>query len=436
MPALQRVRAEMSNFLDSQAQQLTQHANPQLQTWRENALAQAMRVGFPHNKLERWKYAPLRALASKSYAAENSASEAIDANQLPPTPRIVFVNGRLNAVHTDTSALQGVQVRSLADILQSNDERSYSFLGRKFPDLDAPFASLNTALAEHGVLIAVAEHNTVETALHIVFISNNQTPSGQYLRHLIECREYSQFQIIEHHYSLGENIGMGNQLMHIHLKPHAQLTHVRIQRCAHQAIQFSRNDVILAGHTSYKRLDIETGAHFSRHELNIDLQGEHAQASAGGVLWGTGNSTLDTRLVVRHQAPNTECQLVWRGLADDKARVNFYGGITIEKGADGANAALSNKNLLLSKQAQINTQPALEIYADEVKAAHGATVGQLDSAALFYLRSRGVPKEQAEKLLSQAFYAEALESIRDDSLVLQLLPYLPQILQREQEDFV
>lgn len=426
----------MSIFLDSQAQQFTQHTNLQLQAWRENALAQALRVGFPHNKLERWKYAPLRALANKSFTTDNNTIDAIDSTQLPPAPRIVFVNGRLNAVHTNTSALHGVQVHSLADILQDSDERAYHFFGRQFPDLDAPFTSLNTALAEHGVLIKVAEYSVVEAPLHIVFINNRQTPSAQYTRHLIECHEHSQLRIIEQHFSLGDNTGMSNQLMHIHLKPHAQLLHVRIQREAHQVIQFSRSDAVLAGHASYQRLDIETGAHFSRHELNIDLQGDFAQARAAGVLWGTGNSTLDTRLVVRHQAPNTECNLVWRGLADDKARVNFYGGISIEKGADGANAALSNKNLLLSKQAQINTQPALEIYADEVKAAHGATVGQLDTAALFYLRSRGVPKDQAEKLLSQAFYAEALDSINDETLLAQIRPYLPQILQREQDNFV
>ena len=426
----------MSSFLDSQAAQLTQHANPALQAWRENALAQAMRVGFPHNKLERWKYAPMRALATKSYSAVVGGTDSINVAQLPPAPRIVFVNGHLNTEHTDTRELNGVQVHALADVLQSKDERRYNFFGRQFSELDAPFASLNTALAEHGVLIEVAEQCVIETPLHLVFINNSQVQSGQYLRHLIECREHSQLRLIEHHFSIGENTGMSNHLMHIHLKPHAQLTHIRIQREAPQAIQFSRSDAVIAGHASYQRLDIETGAHFSRHELNIDLQGEHAQARAAGVLWSTGNSTLDTRLVVRHQAPNTECKLLWRGLADDKARVNFYGGISIEKGADGANAALSNKNLLLSKQAQINTQPALEIYADEVKAAHGATVGQLDTAALFYLRSRGLPKEQAEKLLSQAFYAEALDSINDETLLVYIRPYLPQILQREQDNFV
>lgn len=429
----------MPNFLDSQAAlapQLATTKHPELMVWREQALAQALRVGFPHNKLERWKYAPMRALATKAYSAETTAIDTYDEALLPPAPRIVFINGRFNTELSDTRDLPGVHIHSLADLLNSDDPRRFNFLGRQFSDVEAPFASLNTALAEQGAVIEVAENTVIDAALHLVFIGNSPASNGHYLRHLIECREHSRLRLVEQHFSLGDDSVMSNQLMHIHLKPHAQLQHVRIQRQSSQAIQFSRHDAVIAGHASYRRLDIETGGHFSRHELNLDLQGEHANAQAGGVLWSTGSSTLDTRLSVRHQAPNTECRLVWRGLAEDKARVNFFGGITIEKGADGSNAALSNKNLLLSKQAQINTQPALEIYADEVKAAHGATVGQLDASALFYLRSRGVPKEQAEKLLSQAFYAEAMDSIDDESLLAQIMPYLPQILQREQDSSV
>ncbi len=430
----------MSAFLDSQAALAVQPAlkqSAELKAWREQALAQALRVGFPHNKLERWKYAPMRALATKSYLADTTTeSDCVDAAQLPPSPRIVFVNGRFDAGLTDTNGLSGVRIHSLVDALNAAELRRINILGRQFAGSEAPFASLTTALAEQGVLIGVAENAVIDAALHLVFINTRDSRGSRYFMHLIECREHSDLRVIEQHISLGDNAGMSNQLLHIHLKPHAKLTHVRIQRDGGQAIQFTRSDAVIAGHASYRRLDIETGGHFSRHELNLDLQGEHAQVHAGGILWATQSCTLDTRLTVRHQAPNTKCQLVWRGLAEDKARVNFYGGIVIEKGADGSDASLSNKNLLLSKQAQINTQPALEIYADEVKAAHGATVGQLDATALFYLRSRGVPKEQAEKLLSQAFYAEAMDSLNDAALAEQLMPLLPPILQREQDNFV
>lgn len=425
----------MSAFLDSQAAlqtQLTPSPCPEVQAWRSQAMAQALRVGFPHNKLERWKYAPLRPLAQKPFTAvEDTAT--IDAATLPQGQRIVFVNGRYSVEHTRLDAIPGLQVQSLAVALAGEDARRVAFLGRQFNDAEAPFAALNTALAEHGILIDVDERAQIEQPLHLVFVGTASSGST-YLRHRIDCRAGSALTLIEHHLSQAGDAALGNQLMHVHLGVSAKLRHVRVQQREAGAIGFSRHDAVLASQAEYLRLDIETGSHLSRHELNLNLQGEQARAHAGGVLWATGTTTLDTRLSVRHQAPNTQCRLVWRGLADDKARVNFYGGIHIENGADGADAALSNKNLLLSSQAQVNTQPALEIHADEVKAAHGATVGQLDDTALFYLRSRGIPQAQAEKLLSQAFYAEAFEGLADTALMQQLQAMLPAILRRDQEN--
>ena len=418
----------MSIFLDSQASLFTERASialPRVQAWREQALAQSLRVGFPHNKLERWKYASLRALANKAFSAQSANAAAIDSAALPPAPRLVFVNGKYNAGHSDIQALQGVQMRTLYDALQSNDERAVAVLGRDFADIEAPFTSLNTALAEDGLLIDVAENAAPELPLHLVFMQTEAAAGSHYLRHKIECGEHSRLTIIEHHIGNAQQASFSNQLWHIDLKLHAHLTHIRLQQLDSQALQFNRSDAAIAGHAEYIRLDVESGSHFSRNELNISLQGEQAKARSGGVLWADNKAMLDTRLVARHQAPNTQCQLIWRGMADDKARVNFFGGIQIDKGADGANAELSNKNLLLNKQAQINTQPALEIYADEVKAAHGATVGQLDQQAMFYLKSRGISAEQAQTMLTQAFYAEAFALFDNADLLDTLRRYLP-----------
>ena len=421
----------MSTFLQSQAENFAQmpaSVSPVVNTWRTQAMKQAQQVGFPHNKLERWKYAPLRALAGKSFELSNESTNSIDVSQLPPAPRVVFVNGRFDAQHSDTRSLQGVTISQLSDVLQQADNRHLNVLGRQFSDIEAPFSALNTALAQDGILIEVAEHTHIETALHCVFISQGQTLSSHYSRHLISCAPHCQFTLIEHHFSDGIDSSMSNHLWHVHVKPFAVLNHARLQNLNTQAIHFSRTDAVIAGHAHYNRFDCETGSHFARHELSIDLHGEQAHALSGGVTWATQSSTLDTRLVARHQAPNTQCQLLWRGLANDKAKCNFYGGIHIDNGADGSNASLSNKNLLLSPQAQINTQPALEIYADEVKAAHGATVGQLDQTALFYLQSRGVPKMEAQQVLTQAFYAQAYTLFEDTPFLAQFKAYLPKLL--------
>lgn len=416
----------MSAFLDSQAALFAARPAtrwPRVQAWRQTALAQALRVGFPHNKLERWKYAPLRALAGKPFA-DTAPRDAVAA--LPPAPRLVFIDGRFNAAHSSLQGSEGLRISTLAQALDGDDERALALLGREFPDAEAPFAALNTALAEDGLLIEAPEGMVLDAPLHLVFLHSAGASGSHYLRHKIECHAHSLLTVIEHH--RGDGSGLSNDLWHVHVNPGAQLRHLRVQNTGPAHTAFSRCDAVIAGAAEYTRLDIDTGCHYQRLELNLALQGRNAQARSGGVLWADGSSTLDTRLNARHQAPDTACELLWRGLADAKGRVAFFGGITIDAGADGSNAALSNKNLLLGRQAQINTQPALEIHADEVKAAHGATVGQLDANALFYLRSRGVPEAEALALLTRAFYAEALALLGDDTLQEVLRPYLPEKL--------
>ena len=416
----------MSAFLDSQSALFATRAparQRQVQAWREAALAQALRVGFPHNKLERWKYAPLRALAGKRFAESQTQTQTDVSLNLPPAPRLVFVDGRHDAALSDMRGAEILSIGTLAEALRGDDERAVAMLGRSFPEVEAPFAPLNTALAEDGLLIEVPESVVLNAPMHLVFIHSNGDTGSSYLRHKIECRENSQATLIEHH--LGGGNGLSNDLWHVHVKPGAHLRHLRVQNAGSKHTAFSRCDAVIAGDALYTRLDIDTGGHYQRLELNLALQGRNALARSGGVLWAAGSGTLDARLSARHQAPDTACELLWRGLAEDKGKVHFYGGITIDAGADGSNAALSNKNLLLGTKAQITTQPALEIHADEVKAAHGATVGQLDATALFYLRTRGVPEAEALALLTRAFYAEALAIIDDETLRETLKAFLP-----------
>ena len=209
---------------------------------------------------------------------------------------------------------------------------------------------------------------------------------------------------------------LANHVLHAHLAGSARLVHARLQDEDAGATVFARTDAVLASQATYRRADLELGAGLSRHELNVALQGDGAAVHAGGVLLADGRRHLDTRLGIVHQARDTRCELPWRGLADQRGRAVFHGGITIDAGADGSEAELSNKNLLLSDAAEIDTQPVLVIHADEVKAAHGATVGRLDETALFYLRSRGIPGEQARGLLVQAFLREPLAMLEHAAL--------------------
>ncbi len=268
-----------------------------------------------------------------------------------------------------------------------------------------------------GVRLSVEADTAVATPVNLVFIG---APAGAdqatHLRHLVELRTGASLTVIEHHLGAGPHRHLANHLVHVHLARDARLKHARVQDEDSGASVFARTDAVLASGTEYRRADLELGAGLSRHELNIALQGEGATAIAGGVLLADGRRHLDTRLGIEHQARDTRCELPWRGLADGRGRAVFHGGILIHAGADGSEAELSNKNLLLSDSAEIDTQPVLVIHADEVKAAHGATVGRLDETALFYLRSRGLGLEPARQLLMQAFLREPLSALDDAAL--------------------
>lgn len=401
-------------------------------TARRSVLDEALRAGLPGAREEAWKYTSLRALERRSFAAVDTTPR-VDAALLAgiPAPRLVFANGRYMEALSDLSALpQGVTVSRLSQALAAGDE-SVRFLARRFERSDEVFARLNAALASEGVLLRVDADVTVEAPLHLVFLgAPAEGDHAWHLRHLIELRENARLRLVEHHLSAGEHAHLVNALAHVHLAKGAALTHARAQHESARATSLLRTDAVLARDAEYRRLDLELGAGLSRHELNVRLEGDNARLAANGVLLAGGRRHVDTRLGIDHIARDTACELTWRGLGTGRGRAVFHGGILIREGADGSDASLSNKNLLLSDDAEIDSQPVLEIHADEVKAAHGATVGRLDANALFYLRSRGLPREAAQRLLTTAFCREPLAVLQDQTLAAALGGYLEQALQQ------
>ena len=385
-------------------------------TARRAPLEAALRDGLPQARTESWKYTSLRALERRSFAPAMQAG--VDAAHVAaiPAPRLVFVNGRFDAALSDFATLPaGVSLQPLSRVLVESDERASNFLARRFDRADEVFARLNAALADEGAVLRLQEGVSLEAPLHLVFIgAPADADQAWHARHFIELRRGARAAIVEHHLAAGEHAHLGNALTHVHLAQGAQLVHARVQDEAPRASLFARTDAVLARDSVYARVDLELGAGLSRHELNVRLEGEGARVSANGVLLGTGRRHLDTRLGIEHIARDTACDLLWRGLGSGRSRVVFHGGIAIQPGADGSDAMLSSKNLLLSAASEIDAQPVMEIHADEVKAAHGATVGQLDPTAMFYLRSRGLPEQQARQLLTAAFCRDALANVDPD----------------------
>ena len=401
---------------------LAQSEAADLGAHRRAALAAALRDGLPGPRSEAWKYTPLRALERRAFAPTSAStidpSAIAQALAAIPTPRLVFIDGRFDAAHSDVAALAtGIDAQPLSQVLLQGVPRDVNFLQRRYAGSDEVFAVANAALAEEGAVVRIDHAAGAGATLHLAVVSTGASPeSAAHLRHFIDLRNEATLHLVEHHVALGEHRGLVNHVSHVHLGQRARLTHVRVQTEAEGASVFARTDAVLARGADYRRTDLELGAGLSRHELNVRLEGEGATLTANGVLFADGKRHLDTRLGIDHIARDTSCDLLWRGLGAGRGRAVFHGGIVIREGADGANANLSNKNLLLSAQAEIDTQPVLVIHADEVQAAHGATVGQLDPTALFYLRSRGLPEADARALLTGAFCREVLAGIDDAAL--------------------
>ena len=409
---------------------------------RGQALADVLAAGLPTQRAERWKYTSLRPLSARRFVADAPAPALHPAVLADiPAPRLVFVNGRYDATLSQVAALpNGVHVSAHHEHDPSRAgalTEASATAGAAPPDApragpatvagaaDGVFELLNALLAAQGATIELPAGVLLPAPLHLVFASvPAEGDVAMHLRHRVALGAGAQATLVEHHVSGGPHRHLANHAMDITLGDGARLLHARLQDEDAGATLFARTDAQLAASAAYRRVDLELGAGLSRHDLGVRLQGGGAAVDAGGALLATGRSHVDTRLDIRHVARDTRCELLWRGLATDRGRLAFHGGIRIAAGADGAAASLSSKNLLLSEHAEVNTQPVLEIDADEVQAAHGATVGRLDPTALFYLRSRGLPLAEARALLTLAFCREALASLGDDALFALLSPRL------------
>lgn len=386
---------------------------------RRAQLDAALADGLPGARAERWRYTPLRALERRRFGRSETLAD-VDPASVPATagPRLVFVNGVYAPQLSRVDGLpEGVALYPLSQVLASGDVRDAEFLARRYAERDETFARLNAALALDGLVVRVASGVEVSTPIALVMLGAPADGDvAVHLRHLVELGEGASLSFVEWHAAAAPQSHLVNSIVQAHLRTGARFAHTRVQREDAGATLFARTDAVLASDARYVRTDLELGAALSRHELNIALQGRGAHALSNGVLLADGKRHVDTRLAIDHAAPDTRCDLVWRGLGADRGRGVFHGGILIRAGSDGAAAALSNKNLLLSPHAEIDTQPVLEIHADEVQASHGATVGRLDERALFYLRSRGVPEAEARALLTAAFCAVVLDGVADADL--------------------
>lgn len=382
------------------------HSDDAVSSLRAEAIAALKARGLPSRRDEAWKYTRLKL---DGFTPASGSESEITPDALPslpfPAQRLVFVNGRFRADLSD----EGVG-ESLAQALP----RLAGEIGKDLDFADLPMAALNTAFFEDGLHLKLSE--SPEQPIHLVSIgaADDAAPLFQ-PRHLIEIAG-GEAMIVETHIGLGGGRYASNAVTEISVGKHASLTHIKLQDEAREALHLSTSRIRVAEGGAYNAYLLSEGAALSRNEVHLTLAGEGASCRLDGAYLQNGQQHCDITTAVTHAVPGTTSREVVKGALDGKARGVFQGKIVVAPDAQKTDGRMMNKTLLLSEKAEIDTKPELEIYADDVQCAHGATAGELDSDGLFYLRSRGIPENKARRMMIESFLADTWQEVEGEEI--------------------
>jgi Fe-S cluster assembly protein SufD len=327
--------------------------------------------------------------------------------------RLVFVGGLFRPELSRLERLPvGVTLASLAASL--DDAEVAEALGRIARLEDSPLTALNAALFRDGFLLKLGANVEVTAPIEVVHVGlPGEAPAAAHLRNLILAAPGARATVVEYHVCLGEGVHAFNGITEVRLEREARLRLYKVQAEGGDAFHLQRCEAELADGAEFESFGLTLGARLSRNEIHVALNGRGAQARVHGAYALAGKQHADTLTAVDHRGVDTLSRQVFKGVLDDSSHAVFQGKVRVAPGARGADGQQLNKTLLLSRKAEIDSKPELEILADDVKCSHGATAGELAEEAIFYLRSRGIPPAEARHLLVEAFLAEAVAEVGD-----------------------
>ncbi|HEU4854161.1 MAG TPA: Fe-S cluster assembly protein SufD [Nitrosospira sp.] len=390
---------------------------------RANAVDHAGRLKLPTTRDEEWRFTDLSPLARQSFQPAHAAAalQAADVEHFSVAEaaiRLVFVDGKyMSQLSTPAERLgnRGLIVTNLSAAITANAEAIEPHLGQYARFEDNLFAALNTAFLHDGALVIVPRGAAIDTPVHVLLIAT-QPEVASHPRCLFIAEAGSEVTILEDYVSLNEAAYVTNAVAEIAVGDNARISHIRVQRDGTEAFHIGNCAVSLAHASRYRSVSVALGARISRYDLNAVLDAEGAECAIDGLALIHDRQLADTHSSIDHAKPNCTSRQLHKCIADGSAHAVFNGKIMVRPGAQNTDSAQSSRNLLLNAKARIDTKPQLEIFANDVKCAHGATVGQLDSEELFYLKSRGLSGVTARNLLTYAFGAEIIDRIPIASL--------------------
>ena len=390
---------------------------------RAKALERANALSVPTTRDEEWRFTDLAPLNRLRVAPADHKAAVVDvAPFIVPEAalRLVFVDGVYAPVLSSRNALPaGVTVTTLGEGLSANPALIEPHLAAHANVEQQLFTAYNTAWLRDGAWVHVAKNVLLREPLHVLHIAS-RPDAASCPRCLIVAEAGSECTVIEDYVAATAEAYFTNTVTEISIQPQARVRHVRLQRESLAAIHIASCAVSLAKDASYVSQSVAFGARLSRYNLDVVHKGEGAQAMMDGLAMISGQQLADTHTTTDHLHANGRCTQLHKTIVGGSAHAVFNGKVLVRKGAQLTNSAQQSRNLLLSPNARVDTKPQLEIFADDVKCAHGATVGQLDAEQLFYLTCRGLPDVQARNLLTYAFGAEIVDRIPVKSLVAQL----------------
>jgi len=390
-----------------------------LEAARKTAIARFVELGFPTRRHEEWKYtnpAPIAKVEWTPAAAASVSRAALGALGLPLAegPHLVFVNGRLA---TKLSSLAGldpvVTLASHAQLLATDPGALEPHLASREPFDDRAFAALACAFATDGAFLRIPRDHTTERPIWLVFLSApGAEPSASHPRFTVVAEASSRATIFEVHATIGAGAHLSNSLSEIRAGENARVDHVKLQLEGDGAIHLGHSAFHVDRNARLSSTLVSLGASTARHDIVVRLEGPGAECAIDGLYVATDGQHVDCRTTVDHRQPHGSSRELFKGVLSGKSRGIFNGRVIVRQGAQKTDAQQNNENLLFGFGAEVDSQPQLEIEADDVKCSHGSTIGQLDEDAIFYLRSRGIGEEAAKSLLVYAFASDIVGRIK------------------------
>lgn len=393
---------------------------------RKKAFEAFQKSGLPTPKLEEWKYTNIRDLNQLALSAPRENSSSVSMADVEPflisgldCYRLVFVDGFFNRALSSSENLEGLHFATIHDVASGTHEslsNAFSaYFASQFSLDEDSMVSLNTAFVQDGAVLSIVPNTKIEKPIHLVYLSSrSEGPQASYPRLLLLAERGSECSVIET-FASQENGdlqgGLTSYLGEIFVEENASVHHLKIGLESEAQYHLGRHGVVQKRDSRFSTTAISFGGKIVRNEVCPVLQGENTRTVMNGLSVLNGEQHVDNNTVLDHAVPNCESEELYKGVYADKSKGVFSGTIIVREGAQKTNAIQNNQGLLLSDTASLHTKPQLKIWADDVKCTHGATIGQLDQEALFYIRSRGVGELDAKKLLVKAFAGEVFQGI-------------------------